>query len=348
MKTFMGMLEKIPTFLTVGVLVIIFVCLKRQARCARLTLWTIGWTLVFTHFLAQLLKPDHGPVSSLLLAVDAGSLQAAVVAFLVSVSSVAENRAKRTLLLLVLGVPSVAYMVCTSYNVQATWPYILCLAACFSGAVCFSFELSGKLRGKLSARLSLCLAAATLPCSLAAAWAIAATLNGSFQEGTIAFIGIGFGFAGIFICRSHGRLSPAILTIAGGFFSWGAAFPIRLLIDRLTPHLTISAELWNTPKIFVALGMILAVVEDKSESIAGMQHKASQRFGFEALCRHLDGVGRRQQCREGVKSVAVGLDDAGVLCGLVDQGDVCTRDYGAGGVGDETRDLRRRLCVKCG
>jgi two-component system NtrC family sensor kinase len=272
----MGVLEKIPTFLITGLLVIVFVCLKRHARSGRLTLWTVGWTLVFTHFLAQLLEPDHGPARFFLLAVDAGSLQAAVVAFLVSVSSVAENRAKRTLLLLVLGVPSVAYMVCTSYNVQATWPYILCLAACFSGAVCFSFELSGKLRGKLSARLSLCLAAATLPCSLAAAWAIAATLNGSFQEGTIAFIGIGFGFAGIFICRSHGRLSPAILTIAGGFFSWGAAFPVRLLIDRITPHLMISGEFWNTPKIFVALGMILAVVEDKSESIAGMQHKADR------------------------------------------------------------------------
>jgi two-component system NtrC family sensor kinase len=272
----MGVLEKIPTFLITGVLVIVFVCLKRHARSGRLTLWTVGWTLVFTHFLAQLLEPDHGPVNYLLSAIDAGSLQAAAVAFLVSVCSAAEDRAKRTLLLLVLGVPSVAYAICTGYNVQARWPYILCLAACFSGAVCFFFELSGKLRGKLSARLSLRLAAATLPCSLAAAWAIAAALGGSLQVGTIAFIGIGFGLAGVLICRSHGKLSPAILTIAGGFFSWGAAFPIRLLIDRLTPSLIIPGELWNTSKIFVAFGMILAVVEDKSESIAGMQHKADR------------------------------------------------------------------------
>src|SRR5271157_6099538 len=82
----MGVLEKIPTFLIVGVLVIIFVGLKRHARSARLTLWTVGWTLVFTHFLAQLLEPDRGPANSLLLAVDSGSLQAAVVTFLVSVS----------------------------------------------------------------------------------------------------------------------------------------------------------------------------------------------------------------------------------------------------------------------
>src|SRR5271169_1560942 len=141
----MVVLEKIPTFLITGVLVIIFVCLKRHARSARLTLWTVGWTLVFTHFLAQLLEPDHGPAHALLLALDAGSLQAAVVAFLVSVSAVAEDYTKRTLLLLVLGVPSVAYAVCASYPVQARWPYILCLAACGGGGACFFLKVSGKL-----------------------------------------------------------------------------------------------------------------------------------------------------------------------------------------------------------
>ena len=40
--------------------------------------------------------------------------------------------------------------------------------------------------------------------------------------------------------------------------------------------------LWETPKLFVAFGMILAVVEDKSEAIAGMQRQA------EALNRQLE------------------------------------------------------------
>jgi hypothetical protein len=268
----MGVLEKIPTFLITGVLVIIFVGLKRHARSARLTLWTVGWTLVFTHFLAQLLEPGHGPANSLLLAVDSGSLQAAAVTFLVSVCLVAEDYARRTLLLLVLGLPSVTYVLCASYGVQARWPYILCLAACFGGAAYFVLGVSGKLRLKLKLRL----AAAIFLGALASAWAISAALRGSFQEGTIAFLGVGFGLAGVFTWRNRRRVSPAMLTIAGGFISWGAAFPIRLLIDRLAPHLMISGELWNTPKIFVALGMILAVVEDKSESITGMQHKADR------------------------------------------------------------------------
>jgi two-component system NtrC family sensor kinase len=262
----MGVFEEIPTFLIVGALVIIFVCLKRHACSSRLTLWTVGWTLVFTHFLAQLLEPEHRAANSLLLAVDSGSLQAAVVTFLVSVSLVAEDYAKRTLLLFVLGVPSVVYAACTCYGVQERWPYVLCLIACFGGGACFFLKISRK--------ISLRSAVASSLCTLAAAWAIRGALRGSFEEGTIALLGVGFGLAGLFVGRNHWRASPAVLTMAGGFFCWGASFPIRLLLDRFAANLSIPAELWNTPKLFVALGMILAVVEDKSESIAGMQHKA--------------------------------------------------------------------------
>jgi len=284
----MGVVEKIPTFLTVGVLVIIFVCLKRQARSARLTLWTIGWALVFVHFLAQLLEPDHGPISSLLLAVDSGSLQAAAVIFLVSVSCVVEDSVKRVLLLLVLGVPSVVYVACTCYDVHARWPYVLCLLTCFGGAAGFFFGVTR--------RLSLFLATTTLMCSFAGAWAIRAALRGSFDEGAIVLLGIGFALSGVFICRYYWRASPAMLTIAGGFFCWGAVFPLGLLVDRLAPNLIIPGELWNTPKFFVAFGMILAVVEDKSESIAGMQLKAAvlnrQLERFSALTSRLLGGGR--------------------------------------------------------
>ena len=294
----MGVLEKLPTFLTVGVLVIIFVCLKRQARSARLTLWTVGWTLVFIHFLMQLLEPDHAAVSSLLSAIDSGSLQAAAVVFLVSVSVLVEDYAKRTLLLLVLGVPSFAYVACDGYGVQARWLFVLCLIACFGGAAFFFFRVSGK--------WSLSLAAVASFCSLAGAWAIRAAWGGSFEEGTVALLGIGFGLSGVFICRGQGHashaplspslLSPAMLTIAGGFFCWGAVFPIGLLLDRVAPAFIVPVELWDAPKFFVAFGMILAVVEAKSESITGMQHKAAalncQLERFSTITSRLLGGGR--------------------------------------------------------
>jgi hypothetical protein len=84
---------------------------------------------VFTHFLAQLLESDRDDVSSLPLAVASASLQAAAVCFLVSVSFVVKDSPKRTSLLFMLGVPSVAYVACTCFEIHARWPYVLSLVA---------------------------------------------------------------------------------------------------------------------------------------------------------------------------------------------------------------------------
>jgi two-component system, NtrC family, sensor kinase len=259
-------LEKLPTFLTVGALVIIFACLKRHARCARLTTWAAGWALVFTHFLAQLLEPDRGQVSSILLAIDSVTLQAAAVAFLVSVSSVVEDSAKRTTLLLVLGVPSLFYSALFATGWQPRWLYVVSLILCFGGATVFFFRLHRK--------FSLYVAALAFVCSLVGAWAIRAAVRGSFVEGATTLLGIGFGLPGVFICRNYWRRSFGILTISCGFLGWGALFPIRLWVERSAPNLVVPGALWDVPKLFVAFGMILAVVEDKSLSITGMQRKA--------------------------------------------------------------------------
>lgn len=263
----MGVVEKIPTCLTVCVLVMIFACLKRHTRSARLTLWAVAWTLVSIHFLAQLLEPAGPNTIPVLRAIDAGALQFSAVAFLVSVCSVAEDRVRRTLLLLTLAVPSVTYSVLEASGVSFRWPYALCLITCFSGSACF-FRWRER-------RFSPFFLAVTLLGSLAGAWALQAALSRSFQEGTVVLLGLGFALPGVFICRNFWAPSPAVLTIGAGFLSWGAAFPIVYGLARFGPGITLPTALWDIPKLLVAFGMILAVVEDKSKAISGMQHQAA-------------------------------------------------------------------------
>ena len=296
----MGILEKIPTFLTVSVLVILFVYLKHYARSARLTLWAVGWALVFTHFLAQLLEPSKGQISPLLLAIDLGALQAAAIAFLVSVSSVVEDSAKRVTLFFLLSLPSVAYSVFSCYEVQARWPYVVCLAFCFGGGACFFFGVHRRFSAYLAIMTSLC--------GCAAVWAARAAMRGSFDEGVTVLLGLGFALPGVFICRNYWRASPAIVTICGGFFCWGLVFPVGMLLDRFAPNANIPGELWNMPKLFVAFGMILAIVEDKSESIVSMQCKAEalnaqlQRFS-EITSRLLSGAPAEKMCDEIARAI---------------------------------------------
>jgi two-component system, NtrC family, sensor kinase len=332
----MGVLDKLSTFLTVGALVIIFACLKRHARCARLTAWSVGWALVFTHFLAQLLEPDHGHVSSLLLAIDSGALQAAAVAFLVSVSSIVENSPKRTTLLLVLGPPSLLYSALSSTGSQARWLYVLSLIACFGGAAVFFI--------RVHRRFSWYVAGVTSVSSLIGAWAIRAAIHGSFVEGTTALLGIGFGLPGVFICRNYWRRSFGILTISGGFLCWGALFPIRLWIERSAPNLLVPGELWDVPKLFVAFGMILAIVEDKSLSIAGMRHKAEllnhqlERFAT-ITSRLLSGAKPEAMCPEIATAITEVSGFAAAVIELED-GDGLLKVVGSSGAREALRKIQ--------
>ena len=192
----MTVLEKIPTVVTVAVLVGIFLALKRHSHSARLQLWMVAWFLIFTHFVAQMLEPPTGDVAPYLLALDLGSLQAAAVAFVVSVSAVAEDKGKRTLMLLVTGIPSVAYAILASYDLHACWPYVLCLSACFTGGILFLFWVR---------KFSIYAVSIALVGSAVAVWATRAALRGSFDEGLTALLGLGFALPGVFLCRNYWR-----------------------------------------------------------------------------------------------------------------------------------------------
>ena len=261
----MTILEKLPTVVTVAVLVGIFAGLKRHSRSARLQLWLIAWFLVFIHFAAQLFESSNRPVSPWLSALDLGSLQASAVAFVVSVSSVAEDRFKRSLLLAVTGVPAIAYGVLACYVVHSRWPFVLNLLGAFVGGLAFL--------AYVRKTFSWYVASLSIISSTVAFWAIRAALQGSYDEGVTALLGLGFALPGVLICRNYWRRSPGILTVATGFFCWGAVFPVAMLLAHLAPSVSVPPELWNTPKMFVAFGMILAIVEDKSQSIEIMQRK---------------------------------------------------------------------------
>jgi signal transduction histidine kinase len=73
--------------------------------------------------------------------------------------------------------------------------------------------------------------------------------------------------------RRYPRWSPGVVTSAGGFLLWGAVFPIGQMLDLWAPNLKINPELWNTPKFFVAFGMILTLLEDKSDFLRSARRR---------------------------------------------------------------------------
>jgi two-component system, NtrC family, sensor kinase len=313
----MNILEKVPTVLSVGVLVVIFVCLMRHARSARLHLWMMGWCMVFTHFAMQLFEPSSGAVSPVLFAIDGGALQASAVMFLAALATGIETSLSRRFILAGAGAPAVAFIVLDSFDLQARWPFVFCLLGCLAAGVLLCL-----LEERRPSIPSICIGMLCLGIGM---WAIRGAMHGSHEEGITALLGIGFALPGFLLCRNHWRDTPGMFTIAGGFFAWGAVFPVAMLMEHLFPKVNVPAELWNVPKLFVAFGMILAIVEDKSESIAKLQQKEHslncQMERFSAITsRLLGGASVDSLCEEIARAItevsnfqiaAISLDNAG-------------------------------------
>jgi signal transduction histidine kinase len=84
---------------------------------------------------------------------------------------------------------------------------------------------------------------------------------------------------------------------------WGAVFPVGALLDAWAPNLKINPELWNTPKYFVAFGMILTLLEDKSEFLRSAGER-EQKLNYQLqkfskiTSQLLSGVDVHQVCNE--------------------------------------------------
>ncbi len=168
-------------------------------------------------------------------------------------ASIVDDRRRRNWLILVLGVPSIAYVVLGSYDVKLSWPFVVCLVACFAGGIAFWFYFQNASHRSVAVAVLV---------GLPGLWSIRAALHGDFDVGATALLGLGFGLPGVLMWRNRWRLSPGVITIIIGFLFWGAVFPIGMLTDKFIPQAHIPAEIWNIPKMWVAFGMVLAVVED--------------------------------------------------------------------------------------
>ncbi|MGZ4871003.1 MAG: ATP-binding protein [Candidatus Angelobacter sp.] len=248
--------DKLPTILVLAVMVGIFVALRRHVKSARLHLWIAAWVLIFVHFFVQVFEPADGNLTPLMFMIDLGCLQLSALYFVASLTSFFEDTRLTLSLLVLTGVPALAYTAGLAYELNWRWLYISCAAIIFYGAPLFVV-----LRRKFVLQFFLWapIVAVTGTVAIVRAW------HGHYAFGFLALLTLGFAFPGFLFCRRYPRWSPGVVTSAGGFLLWGAVFPVGEMMSAWAPNLKVNPELWNTPKFFVAFGMILTLLEDKSE-----------------------------------------------------------------------------------
>jgi len=259
-----NLLNKLPTILVLAVLVSIFVALRRYVKSPRLNLWIAAWGLIFIHFLADWAIPPEGDVPPLLWIASQGALQLSAIFFVASLTSFFENKKLTRRLIALFAVPMMTYTVALAYDCDWRSVYIGCSALIFFGLPLFVRSIT-KLK-----RLSLVWLPATVLTGLVSifrAW------HHQYLFGFLGLLTLGFALPSFLYLIRYRRWSPGVVTSAGGFLLWGAVFPLGYFVAVHFPDLKLNPELWNTPKFFVAFGMILTLLEDKSHFLAAAQRR---------------------------------------------------------------------------
>ncbi|HEV2489460.1 MAG TPA: ATP-binding protein [Candidatus Acidoferrales bacterium] len=264
-----SLLEKLPTILILAVLVGMFISLRKHSPSVRTKLWIVAWALIFLHFFVQLFETHVGFVESLFETVDLAALELSGVVFLVSLAKSSEDRFRRNSLLAILAIPVTFHAAAVTFGSQKNWALAGALALFFFGLAAFAFLVH-----KVPSKFNIILGVVS---AIVGVSVVRAQWRGNADFGVIAILTLTFGVSGLLFWKRFPRFTPGVITVAGGFLCWGAVFPIGALVDYLFPHLTVNPEIWNVPKFFVAFGMILSALEDKSGVVdAGVERQHAE------------------------------------------------------------------------
>jgi signal transduction histidine kinase len=291
--------DKLPTILVLAVMVGIFVALRRHVKSARLDLWIAAWVLIFVHFFVQVFEPADGNLTPTTFIIDLGCLQLSALFFVSSLTSFFENKRLTLNLLAITSVPVMGYTVGLAFDVDRRWLYIAC-----SGILFYGTPLFVALRRKLTIDFVLWAPVVLITGTVA----IAKAWQHHFDFGFFAMLTLGFSLPGVLYCRRYPRWSPGVVSSAGGFLLWGAVWPVGAMLDAWAPSLKVNPELWNTPKFFVAFGMILTLLEDKSEFLRSAGRR-EQKLNYQLqkfsgiTSRLLTGVDMDVICHEMVLAI---------------------------------------------
>ena len=281
--------HRLPTILLLGALVPIFWFLYRSDRSYRVRLWLIAWTVVLIRVIVQVFGTIMGLPEGLVNALDLGALQLSGVILLMSMTKMAQDPRQRWPFFLVLAVPSVIYAELFAFAYSRLWVFVADGLALSIGGVAYVVVYH---RRHLE-RYMLVLCAVVL---LITAWGSVRALSGRADVGFYTIETTTYALAGFLYWYSHRRFSPGVVLAATGFFAWAAVFPAFYLLTPAHPEAVQALiSLSNMPKFWVAIGMIVTLLEDKSHraEMAEAQERATreqiQRF-FRVTSRLLAGV----------------------------------------------------------
>ena len=258
--------DALPITLVLAVLVSVFLSLERQAPLPRVRLWAYAWALTFLHFFARALENQGGVVQKLITPLDFVALELAALVFLASLLFKPDDRIKRIAFVMLLGVPLSIHALAVGFRLGSSWFWAALLVPLYLAAIGFMLYAPQR-------RTSLHTAGAVAFAGIGI-WGIRAQALGDPWFAIASFMAISLFLCGVYFRRLYDRSSLGVVTTTVGFIAWGAEYPLGVVIHDVLTKLQVNLDFWNVPRILVALGMVLTLLEEKTRVLEEARGRA--------------------------------------------------------------------------
>ncbi len=240
-----------------GPIVFLFFLMSRGRRDTRLWFWTAGWLAIVAHFAIQLWVPAAAPWQNVQTCISIDALLLAASCFIYSHAMLRlPERTTRAIAALLIPATLLTVDLAICGSLSAPLLAVVVLGRQALAAVCIRTA-----RHQLQfIRSSLFMAL------LIGAWMSISALHGHPEIVVYGLLCEVYLSTALNFYAYGWRSSVAVKTMIAGFVAWAAAFPVSYFVASIWPHVAVNPEVWNVPKFFVAIGMIMAVIEEDARA----------------------------------------------------------------------------------
>ena len=244
--------------LVAGFIFLLFVSIYRKRSTAAVRFWMVGWLCVLLHFGALAWHPRAETGEILRDCVSLGMLVLCGTAFALSHPSSHVTLRRQLWIGGLLGIPWLLTMVFGS--LPDSWFLATVIAAvvshvCVLGVCAYLLRIRGT---RFVAAILL-----TVGCG---SWLFTAIRARQADIVPCTVLTLCFGLMAVLLSGRRPRLSVATMTVTIGAIAWASVWVLSTAIGHLMPSWTVSPEIWNLPKYFVASGMVLSLLEEEIRS----------------------------------------------------------------------------------
>lgn len=262
--------EQIVLFVVATILIALFAWIYLRDRQPRTGLWMLGWSAVYIHFTVALLFSFSLLQARWAVFLKVSALAVAGISFLLSVSVIYTHKAKRIAFVILSGAMSIVYTMGMVWNIRQVWIYALLVFLAASVSLYHVLRYYGS-KGRYLYIFGL----VVIP---QAVWSIQQALMHKPAAGLASFLSTFFVVSGLLYWRYYRRFTPGAITTSISFVAWGSTFVLAEFL-----HLPIlgpgnPSVIWDLPKYFVAIGMILTLYENQVELAATIAHRYRSLF----------------------------------------------------------------------